>query len=62
MSTGISKDSNMIYTMQSDFRAYTKVSTTSLKVIPVIAINKESLTGVGTKDSPYEISNEEEKN
>ena len=59
LSTGVSKESNMIYTMQNDFKVYTKVSTTNLKVIPVIAIKKELLTsGAGTKDSPYEVNYE----
>ena len=59
LSTGISKDSNMIYTMQNDFKVYTKVSTTNLKVVPVIAIKKDLLTnGTGTKDSPYEVNYE----
>lgn len=59
LSTGVSKDSNMIYTMQNDFKVYTKVSTTNLKVVPVIAIKKDLLTtGTGTKDSPYEVNYE----
>ena len=59
LSTGISNESNMIYTMQNDFKVYTKVSTTNLKIVPVIAINKELLTGgTGTKDSPYEVNYE----
>lgn len=60
LSTGISKDSNMIYTMQNDFKLYTKVSTSNLKIIPTISIKKELLTntGLGTKDSPFEVSYE----
>ncbi len=59
LSTGVSNDSNMIYTMQNDFKVYTKVSTTNLKVVPVIAIKKDLLTtGSGTKDSPYEVNYE----
>ncbi len=59
LSSGISRDSNMIYTMQNDFKVYTKVSTTNLKIVPVIAIKKDLLTaGNGTKDSPYEVQYE----
>ena len=59
LSSGVSKDSNMIYTMQNDFKVYTKVSTTNLKIVPVIAIKKDLLTaGNGTKDSPYEVNYE----
>lgn len=59
LSTGISKESNMIYTMQNDFKVYTKVSTTNLKIVPVIAIKKDLLTnGNGTKNSPYEVNYE----
>ena len=50
----------MIYTMQNDFKLYTKVSTSNLKIIPTISIKKELLTntGLGTKDSPFEVSYE----
>lgn len=60
LSTGISKDSNMIYTMQNDFKIYTKVSTSNLKIIPAIAIKKEQLTsvGTGTKENPLEVNYE----
>ena len=58
LSSGVSKESNMIYTMQNDFKVYTKVSTTNLKIVPVIAIKKELLTGTGSKDSPYEVNYE----
>lgn len=59
LNTGISKDSNMIYTMQKDFRIYTKISTTNLKIVPVIAIKKDLLLkGNGTKETPYEVNYE----
>lgn len=59
LSSGISKDSNMVYTMQNDFKVYTKVSTTNLKVVPVIAIKKELITSIGTKESPFEVNYEQ---
>ncbi len=60
LSTGISKDSNMIYTMQNDFKVYTKVSTSNLKIVPTISIKKELITntGSGTKESPFEVNYE----
>jgi len=58
LSSGISKDSNMIYTMQNDFKVYTKVSTTNLKIVPVIAIKKDLITSIGTKEDPCEVSYE----
>lgn len=58
-STGISKDSNLIYVMKNDFKLYTKVATTNLRVIPVISINKDLITGgKGTLESPLEVSHE----
>lgn len=55
-STGVSKDSNLIYTMQNDFKPYAKEATTNLRVIPVISINKKLLTaGAGTIESPLEV-------
>ena len=59
LSTGISKDDTMMYTMQNDFKLYTKLATTNLKIVPVIAIKKELLTGLGTLTSPYEVNSEE---
>lgn len=58
LSTGISKDSNMIYTIQNDFKIYTKVSTSNLKIVPTISIKKNLLEGNGTKESPYEVNYE----
>lgn len=56
LSTGISKDSNLIYVMQDDYKLYTKVASTNLKIIPVISLDKNSLTkGNGTEESPYEV-------
>ena len=55
-STGISKDSNQMYVMKNDFKLYTKVATTELKIVPVISIDKNLLiTGKGTLDSPLEV-------
>lgn len=56
LSSGVSKDSNLIYVMQNDFRLYTKVSTTSLNIVPTISIKKDILkNGNGTKESPWEV-------
>lgn len=56
MSTGNDKNSNLVYVMQNDFKLYTKVSTSNLKIVPVISIKKELLTkGNGTLESPYEV-------
>ena len=56
LSTGISKDSNLVYVMQDDYKVYTKVSTTTLKIVPTIALDKSLLTkGDGTIESPYEV-------
>ena len=42
--------------MQNDFRLYTKIATSDLKIIPVISIRKDILTkGNGSIDSPYEV-------
>lgn len=55
-STGISTESNLVYVMQNDFRLYTKIATSDLKIIPVISIRKDILTkGNGSIDSPYEV-------
>ena len=59
-STGISKDDNLMYIMKNDFKLYTEVATTNLRVIPVISIDKNRLTnGDGTKNNPLEVNNEE---
>ena len=59
ISTGISEESNLIYVMKNDFKLYTKVGTTNLKIIPVISINKNLLTtGTGTIENPLEVSHE----
>ena len=56
LSTGVSKDSNLVYVMQDDYKVYTKVSTTTLKIVPTIALDKSLLTkGDGTIESPYEV-------
>lgn len=58
-STGISENSNQVYVMNNDYKLYTKVATTNLKVIPVISIDKNILTtGNGTLESPLEVTNE----
>ena len=42
--------------MESDYKLYTKVSTTNLKIVPTISIKKEILTkGTGTSSDPYEV-------
>ena len=44
------------YVMQDDYKVYTKVSTTTLKIVPTIALDKSLLTkGDGTIESPYEV-------
>ena len=56
LSTGVSKDSNLVYVMQDDYKVYTKVSTTTLKIVPTITLDKSLLTkGAGTIESPYEV-------
>ena len=56
MSTGIDKNSNNVYVFQNDFKLYTKSSSTSLKIVPVIAIDKNKLTkGTGTIDNTLEV-------
>ena len=56
LSKGVSKDSNLVYVMQDDYKVYTKVSTTTLKIVPTIALDKSLLTkGDGTIESPYEV-------
>ena len=56
MSTGIDKNSNNVYVFQNDFKLYTKSSSTSLKIVPVISIDKNKLTkGTGTIDNPFEV-------
>lgn len=58
-STGISKDDTLVYVMKNDFKPYPEVSTTNLRVIPVISINKNILTsGIGTINSPLEVHHE----
>ena len=57
--TGVSEDGNQMYVMRNNFEVYTKVSTSNLNVVPVISINKNLLTtGIGTIESPLEVSNE----
>lgn len=56
-STGISNQSNLIYTMQNDFKTYTKLSTSNLKIVPVISIKRDLLVnGNGTMESPWEVA------
>ena len=59
LSTGIENDSSLVYVFQNDFKIYTKVSTTNLKIIPVISIKKDLLTeGNGSIENPWEVSND----
>jgi len=54
--TGISKDSNLVYVMNNNFKVYTEIAVKELKIVPVISINKNILTeGKGTKESPLEV-------
>ena len=56
LSTGISKDSSLVYVMQDDYKVYTKISTTNLRIIPTTSIEKSLLTkGNGTENNPYEV-------
>lgn len=56
LTTGIGENENKVYTMQNDFKLYTKVSSSSLKIVPVISIDKSILTkGNGTIDNPWEV-------
>lgn len=56
MATGIDKNSNNMYVFQNDFKLYTKSSSTSLKIVPVISVDKDKLTkGTGTIDNPLEV-------
>ena len=42
--------------MQDDYKVYTKVSTTNLRIIPTTSIEKSLLTkGNGTENNPYEV-------
>jgi len=55
-STGISKDSNLVYVMNNNFKVYAEIAVKELKIVPVISINKDILTeGKGTKESPLEV-------
>lgn len=59
VSTGISENSNLIYVMSNDFKVYTKIGATNLKIVPVISINKNLLEeGEGTKENPLEVNYE----
>ena len=55
-STGISKDNNLVYVMNNNFKLYTNIATQNLKIVPVISIDKNLLTeGEGTLTSPLEV-------
>lgn len=57
--TGLTEDGNLMYVMRDDFKLYTNVATANLKIVPVLAINKDLLTkGDGTIESPYEVEHE----
>lgn len=59
ISTGISEDSNQIYIFQNNFKLVTRNSTANLKIIPVISIDKNLITGGdGSIDNPLEVSYE----
>lgn len=56
LSTGVDKNSSLVYVMQNDFQLSTKTSLSNLKVIPVISIKKDLLIkGNGTKENPWEV-------
>lgn len=56
ISTGIDKNNNNIYVFQNDFKLYTKSTSTNLKIVPVISIDKNKLTkGTGTINNPLEV-------
>lgn len=58
--TGVSKDTNYMYVIRSNFEIYTKNSSSNLNIVPVISINKNLLTqGEGTLNNPLEVNNEE---
>ncbi len=55
LSTGLDTNSSLVYVMTNDFKLYTKTSSSKLKIIPVITINKNLLTsGDGTQNNPLE--------
>lgn len=55
-STGVNKNSNDMYVMNNNFKVTTNKITENLSIIPVISINKNSLSnGSGTIESPYEV-------
>ncbi len=56
LSTGISENNDLIYTMNNDFNINTKTALSELKIVPTIKIKKELLTkGNGSIDTPYEV-------
>lgn len=58
-STGIEENGNLMYVMRNDFKLYTNVANASLKIVPVLSIEKDKLTkGNGTLESPYEVEHE----
>ena len=56
LSTGIEKESTLVYSMSNDFNLNTKISLTESKIVPVISIKKDLLKqGSGTKEDPWEV-------
>lgn len=54
--TGVSKNSIDMYVMNNDFKVTTAESTDILSIIPVISIDKNSISkGAGTIEEPYEV-------
>ena len=55
-STGVNKSGLLVYSIEKGAKVYGRTSTTALKVVPAISLDKSLLTkGEGTIDSPYEI-------
>ena len=56
LSTGISESSSLVYTVNDNGTLYSKSSTSTARIVPVISIKKGILTkGDGTLSSPYEM-------
>ena len=55
-STGVTKNSSLVYSITDNANPYGKVSSSALNVVPAIAIDKSLLTkGSGSIDDPYEM-------
>ena len=54
-STSSSKKGNFVYTVQSNNILYSKIISSTLHVVPIITIDKDKVSGEGTKNSPMEL-------